>query len=302
MKLSENTRGALWMSIAMGAFTFNDTCMKVVTETLPLYEAIALRGVLTVAAIALIGWHTGLLSLALASQDRSWLVLRTIGEVGGTVTFLTALRHMPIANLSAIMQSLPLAVTLASVIWLRTPVGWRRLLAISIGFCGVLIIVRPGSEGFDRWSLLAVLSVAFVVLRDLATRRLSSELTSITVAFVAATAVTLMAVAVLPFSGWVAPGLGESALIAGASAFLITGYILIVMAMRTGDIGHVAPFRYTSLLFAITLGFAVFGQLPDRLTVLGALIIIATGIYTFHRERTRGQKVAVPVKAPLRLR
>jgi drug/metabolite transporter (DMT)-like permease len=302
MTLSENARGALWMSIAMSAFTINDTCMKAVSATLPLYEAIALRGLLTTIAIVAIGWRAGTLLLRVAPEDRFWLFLRTLGEIGGTVTFLTALRHMPLANLSAILQSLPLAVTLAAAFLLREPVGWRRLLAICIGFCGVMLIIRPGTEGFDRWSVLCLVSVALVVLRDLATRRLSSDLTSVTVAFSAAAAVTVMGFAVLPFSGWVTPGPREAALIAGASAFLVTGYILIVMAMRSGDIGYVAPFRYTSLIFAVVLGWLIFGQFPDRLTLLGGAIVIATGIYTFHRERKRGQMVAQPVKAPLRMR
>jgi len=254
------------------------------------------------AAIAVIGWHAGTLSLRVAPEDRKWLLLRTVGDVGGTVTFLNALRHMPLANLSAILQSLPLAVTLAAASLLRETVGWRRLLAISVGFCGVMLIIRPGTEGFDRWSMLGLASVAFVVLRDLATRRLSSELTSVTVAFSAAASVTVMAAVVVPFSGWVTPGARELALIAGASAFLVSGYILIVMAMRTGDIGHVAPFRYTSLIFAVALGWAIFGQFPDRLTLVGGMIVIATGIYTFHRERQSGQKVTQPLKAPLRLR
>lgn len=302
MALSDNARGALWMSIAMSAFTVNDTCMKAVTATLPLYEAIFLRGLLTMAAIAVIGWRAGTLLLRVAPGDRRWLVLRIVGEIGGTVTFLTALRHMPLANLSAILQSLPLAVTLAAALWLREPVGWRRLSAIVVGFLGVLLIIRPGTEGFDRWALLGLLSVAFVVLRDLATRRLSSDLTSVTIAFSAAVSVTLLGLLVMPFSGWVTPGPREAALVAGASGFLILGYILIVMAMRTGDIGLVAPFRYTSLIFAVALGWAVFGQFPDRLTLIGGAVVIATGIYTFHRERRRGQRVAQPDRAPLRVR
>ncbi len=302
MALSDNAHGALWMGIAMGAFTVNDTCMKAVTASLPLYEAIFLRGFLTMTAIAIIGWRAGTLMFRVAAEDRIWLFLRTVGEIGGTVTFLTALRHLPLANLSAILQSLPLAVTLAAALWLHEPVGWRRLSAICVGFVGVLLIIRPGTQGFDRWALLGVISVAFVVLRDLATRRLSSGLPSVTIAFSAAAAVTVMGLVVLPFSGWITPGPREAALIVGASAFLITGYILIVMAMRTGDIGLVAPFRYTSLIFAVGLGWAIFGQFPDPLTLLGGTIVIATGIYTFHRERRRGQKVTQPVKAPLRLR
>ena len=302
MTLSDNARGSLWMGIAMGAFTLNDACMKAVTETMPLYQAMFLRGLLTTILIAVIGMRAGTLRFDWAPSDRFWMALRTVGEVGGTLAFLTALRHMPLANLSAILQSLPLAVTLAAALLMREPVGWRRLAAILVGFCGVLLIVRPGTEGFDRWSLLGLVSVAFVVLRDLSTRRMSAGLTSITVAFSAAVSVTVVALAVLPFFGWAPVRASEMALIAGASGFLIAGYILIVMAMRVGDIALVAPFRYTSLIFAVVLGWTIFGQFPDAFTLLGGAIVIATGLYTFHRERVRGQKLAQPVKAPLRLR
>ena len=193
MTLSDNARGSLWMGIAMGAFTLNDTCMKAVTETMPLYQAMFLRGLLTTILIAVIGMRAGTLRFDWAPSDRFWMALRTVGEVGGTLAFLTALRHMPLANLSAILQSLPLAVTLAAALLMREPVGWRRLAAILVGFCGVLLIVRPGTEGFDRWSLLGLVSVAFVVLRDLSTRRMSAGLTSITVAFSAAVSVTVVA-------------------------------------------------------------------------------------------------------------
>lgn len=176
MPLSDNARGALYMSVAMTAFTANDACMKAVTQVLPLYQAMFLRGALATLALLAIGWHMGSLRFGMEASDRKWLVLRTLGEVGGTLTFLSALRHMPLANLSAILQFLPLAVTLAAALLLREPVGWRRFTAIVIGFAGVLLIVRPGTEGFDRWALVGMASVGFVVLRDLTTRRMSSAL------------------------------------------------------------------------------------------------------------------------------
>lgn len=302
MPLSDNSRGALYMSIAMSAFTVNDTCMKAATEVLPLYQAIFLRGLLTICALLVIGWRMGGLRLRIGKSDRFWIALRSLGEVAGTLTFLTALRHMPLANLSAILQFLPLAVTLTAAVLLREPVGWRRMVAILVGFFGVLLIVRPGTEGFDRWALIGLASVACVVLRDLATRRLSSDVPSATVAVSAALSVTAMALVLMPLEGWTAVTARSGLLILGASFFLIIGYLLIVMAMRVGEISLVAPFRYTALVFAIGLGWAVFGQLPDMMTLAGAAIVIATGIYTFHRERQRGRQIAAPAKAPLRLR
>ena len=300
--ISDTTRGALYMSLAMAAFTVNDTCMKSVTAEMPLYQAITLRGIVTMIALAIIARQRGGLRLGMARGDARLLGWRTLGEVGGTLTFLTALRHMPLANLSAIMQSLPLAVTLSAAIALHEPVGWRRMAAIAVGFLGVLMIVRPGTEGFDIWSLIALGSVAFVVLRDLTTRRLSSAVPSVTVAFLAATAVTASGVALSPLSGWVAVQPAAAVLLLAAGGFLIVGYLSVVMAMRVGDIATVAPFRYTALIFAIALGWIIFGHLPGPMTLAGAAIIVASGIYTFYRERKRGRPLAVPAKAPLRLR
>ncbi len=302
MSLSDNARGALFMSVAMAAFTVNDACMKAVTQTLPLYQAIFLRGVLSAAALVVIAARMGGMRLSMAPGDRRWLILRTVGEVGGTLTFLTALRQMPLANLSAIMQFLPLAVTLAAAVFLHEPIGWRRLLAIFTGLAGVLIIVRPGAEGFDRWALVGLASVGFVVLRDLATRRMSSAMPSVTVAVAAALSVTATAAVLLPAEGWEAVAPGAAFLLGLAAACLIAGYLMIVVAMRVGDIGHVAPFRYVALVVAIGLGWAAFGQLPDGLTLLGAAIVVLTGIYSFHRERRPGRTPAAPDPAPVRLR
>lgn len=302
MPLSDNARGALYMSVAMTAFTVNDACMKAVTQVLPLYQAMFLRGVFATLALLAIGWHMGSLRFGMEASDRKWLFLRTLGEVGGTLTFLSALRHMPLANLSAILQFLPLAVTLAAALLLREPVGWRRFTAIGVGFAGVLLIVRPGTEGFDRWALVGIASVAFVVLRDLTTRRMSSALPSVTVAVTAALSVTLTGAVLVPFGGWVPVGAAEAAQVATAATCLIAGYLLIVMAMRVGEISLVAPFRYTALVAAIGLGWVAFGQWPDTLTLVGAGIVILTGIYSFHRERRLGRSLAMPDRPPLRLR
>jgi drug/metabolite transporter (DMT)-like permease len=292
MPLSDNAKGALFMSVAMAAFTVNDACMKAVTQALPLYQAILLRGLLCTLALILIAARMGGLRISVEPGDRKWLILRTVGEVGGTLTFLTALRHMPLANLSA--------VTLAAAVFLHEPIGWRRLLAIAVGLAGVLLIVRPGAEGFDRWAVVGLASVGCVVLRDLATRRMSSAMPSVTVAVAASLSVTVTAAVLVPTEGWGAVAPRAAFLLGLAAACLIAGYLMIVEAMRVGDIGHVAPFRYVALVVAIGLGWAAFGQLPDGLTLLGAAIVVLTGIYSFHRERRLGRAVAVAGPPPPR--
>jgi drug/metabolite transporter (DMT)-like permease len=285
MTSNDNLRAAILMTVGMAAFTVNDTCMKAVTATLPLYQSIFLRGLVATVAIAAIARATGGLRLRLGARDTRMIGLRMMGEIGSTVAFLTALKHMPLANLSAIVQSMPLALTLAAAALLGEGIGWRRLTAIAVGFLGVLLIVRPGTEGFDRFSVLGLVCVALVVLRDLSTRFVSPAVSSQTVALFASASVTLSSALVLPFTEWHPPTGREVALLVGASGFLILGYLTVVIASRRGDIGVVAPFRYTALLFAILLGWAIFGQLPDSLTVAGGALIVASGIYTLYRSR-----------------
>lgn len=285
MTLSDNLRGAIYMNVAMAAFTLNDTGMKAATETLPLFEAILLRGGLTLAMLIALGVVMGGLRHRLSPADRQVVALRTLAEIAGTGLFLTALMHMPLANLSAILQSLPLAVTLGAALFFGERIGWRRMLAILIGFCGVLLIIRPGTEGFDHWSVMGLASVACVVVRDLATRKLSRDVPSVLVSVWSAVGVMAMGLIGCLIGGFQPIGAGEAALVGAASVFLIAGYMFGVMAMRVGDIGFVAPFRYTSLVWALGLGWALFGTWPDTLTLAGAGIVIATGIFTLYRER-----------------
>jgi drug/metabolite transporter (DMT)-like permease len=255
---------------------------------MPLSQAIVLRGALATLGLLVIAARSpGGLHLLPHGPDRRFLILRTIGEVSATVTFLVALQHMPLANLSAIMQSLPLAVTLAAAVLLKMPIGWRRLAAIVVGFAGVMLIIRPGAADFDRWSVLGLASVICVVLRDLSTRYFSSDLPSTTGAIWASVAVTLMGGLGVVNEGWhplTLQGVGQTSAAAG---FLIVGYLAAIKVMRVGDLAVVAPFRYTSLLFAILLGWARFGTLPDHLTLIGGAVVVASGVYMLMHERTR---------------
>ena len=286
MPISDNTRGVLYMNIAMLAFTVNDSFMKAITQDVPLFQAILIRGGLTVAVLALIAAITsGGLDMLPKGRDRAVLTIRTIAEVGGTVFFLQALVHMPLANLSAIMQSLPLVVPITAALVFGDHIGWRRMLAIGIGFTGVLLIIKPGTTGFDIWSMFGLGSVACVVVRDLATRELSRAVPSVAVALWAAIAVTILGLAGVAAQGWQSITAHQFIMLAGASSALIVGYLFIVMVMRVGDIGFVAPFRYMALLWAIVFGWVLFGSLPDGWTLIGAAIVVATGIYTLWRER-----------------
>jgi drug/metabolite transporter (DMT)-like permease len=221
------------------------------------------------------------------------VALRVVGEIGGTITFMAAITHLPLANTSAIFQALPLAITLGAAVVFREPVGWRRCLAITAGFIGVLIIVRPGIEGFNQFSLLAMISVAFCALRDLATRQIPAQIPSLFITLLMTVTVTAAgAVIVFPLGGWTPPSARALALLALAAVLVLIGYQCVIMALRSGDISAVAPFRYSALLWAMLLGYLVFGDRPDAMMAMGASIIVLSGLYAFYRERVRERPVA----------
>lgn len=285
MQLSDNARGAVYMMVAMAAFTLNDTAMKALTQDVPLFQAIAMRGTLTLLGLIGLAIALGQWKPRLPRRDGVVIGIRCVAEVVSTVLFLAALVHMPLANLSAIMQALPLAVTLAAAVVYKEAIGWRRMTAILIGFVGVLIIIRPGPEGFDIWSLMGLGSVAFVLVRDLASRSVGRAVPSVMIAVFASAAVTAVALLISLPAGWQALSMGQGVLVVAAAGALVVGYLFSVMVMRVGDISFVAPFRYTALIWAIFLGYLAFGTLPDALTLFGAALVVATGIFTLWRER-----------------
>ncbi len=281
---SDNIRGALIMMGAMCAYTFNDAFMKSLADEIPLFQAILFRGMGAVVFLIILCRVLGQLRFDLSGRDWGLVILRSIGELGGTYLFLTALFNMPIANVSAILQALPLSVSLAAALFLREPLGWRRLTAIAIGFAGVLLIIQPGGADFSVYSLYALGAVACVTLRDIAVRRMSRDVPSVFVALVAAIGVTGLGAVGSFFVEWQSFTMTTALQLSGATLFLIFGYIASVNAMRFGEIAFVAPFRYSSLLVALILGVLIFDEWPNALALTGAIIVVATGLFTLYRE------------------
>ncbi len=290
MPLSPNLQGAIYMTVAMAAFTVNDAITKFVSESISPAQIMFVRGLFACFLIGLLAWRRGALAnMRLALQPM--VGVRVGAEIFATVTFLAALAHLPIANVSAVLQALPLAVTMGAALVFGETVGWRRWLAIAAGFAGVLVIVRPGFEGFSLYSLLALASVFFCAVRDLATKRIPQHIPTLLVSSMTTLLVMLTGAALLhPFGGW-RPMSGQSfGLLALASVLLLVGYQSIITAMRTGEISFIAPFRYTSLLSSIVLGLVIFGDIPDIAMIVGALVIVASGLYTLYRERLVGRR------------
>lgn len=277
-------KGALLMIFSMACFTFNDTFLKLVGPQMPLFQLLFLRGVVTTVLIYVMARRMGAIKLRLPAADWGMIGLRTASEIGAAYFFVTALMHMPIANVTAVLQVLPLTVTLGGALFFGEKVGWRRFLAIAIGFTGMLLIVRPGPEGFDTYAIYALGAVVCVTGRDLSTRRMSSQVPSMTVTLSASLGVLLFSAVATLGETWVPITQRDALLIGGASVFIIGGYLFSVMVMRVGEVGFIAPFRYTGLLWALLLGLVVFGDWPDAITLLGAAIVVATGVFTLFRE------------------
>jgi drug/metabolite transporter (DMT)-like permease len=283
-------KASLYMMLSMMGFVINDTFIKSLGGALGIGQVMALRGAMLVCILILVIWHQGLFGRIKELKNRT-VFMRSLMEVCATLSFLYSLHLMPFATISAILQALPLTVALGAALFLKEPVGWRRWLAITIGFCGVLIIIRPGFAGFNSVSLVMLASVLFAAARDLFTRQLPAALPSLLVSFAtAATITTAGAILATTQGNWQSVNGTQISTLAMAAFFLFFGYQFIVMAMRTGEVAYVVPFRYTSLLWAIALGYLVFGEVPDKFTLIGSAIVIATGLFTLYREMINNRR------------
>ena len=291
MRLNDNFLGAALMTCCVLAYVLNDAVMKLLFTEIDFFQAIFLRGLVSLPPLLILALITKTLMQKYSTKNQRLMIIRILAEIGTTVTFLTALKYMPLANVTAILQSLPLAITMAAAIFLGEPVGWRRWSAICIGFAGVLIIIRPGLAGFSSYSLLALAAVILLTVREISTRKLDSKIPTVTVALSTTVGTTAFAALMLIGNEWAEINLVSWSLIIAAAAAVTVATLLSVVAMRTGDIGFVSPFRYTSLIGAIGLGILLFGEWPDGITLLGALIIAFAGIYSLYREQIFNKNV-----------
>jgi drug/metabolite transporter (DMT)-like permease len=285
----DNLRGASLMVLSMLGFALEDMFIKLLADAVSVGQILAMLGLggsLIFGAVVLAQGR------ALFSRDMLSLpiALRAVGEMLGTICFVSAIVLTPLSSASAILQATPLVVTLGAALFLGEPVGWRRWSAIIVGLFGVLLIVRPGMESFEALSLLAVAGVLFLATRDLATRRTPKEISTMQLSF-------LGFVVIIPAGLILMAGTGSAAVmlegrewvyILSALGVGVCAYYAIVAAMRVGEVSFVTPFRYSRLLFALVAGIFVFGESPDALTLLGAAVIVASGIYTVWRERRLG--------------
>ncbi|KUJ80849.1 hypothetical protein AVO45_07415 [Ruegeria marisrubri] len=281
-----NVNGILLVVAAMAAFTLEDMFIKQLSATVPTGQIMMVLGVFCSAAFLVMAVVTRK-RIFIAEAWKPLPLLRAGAEAASALTFITALSLVELSTVAAVFQAMPLAVTMGAALFLGEQVGWRRWSAIFVGFLGVLMIIRPGLEGFRPESLFVVATVISVAARDLITRRIDARVSSAVVSSQAYFALILAGAAMLALTPDRVAPLQEGQLVpyAGAVLFGVLGYYGIVTAMRIGEASAVTPFRYTRLLFSILAGMLVFGERPDALTLMGASLIIGSGLYTFLRER-----------------
>ena len=283
--MSDNLRGAVLMALAMAGFALEDMFIKLLADTLPVGQILIFLGIGGAVAFGVIAHRKGqqLLSPALLTPA---LLLRNMAELVGTVGFVLGFVLASLATASAILQAAPLVVTLGAVLFLGEKVGWRRWTAIGVGFFGVMLIVRPGMAVFEPASLFAVIGVIGLAGRDLATRVIprtvsSYQISSWAFAMIIPAGVFLMVMMDTPA---IMPSALETSGLVAALGVGVLAYYALVASMRVGELSFVTPFRYTRMLFALIVAILVFGERPDTLTLQGAAIIVAAGLFTLWRE------------------
>jgi len=294
----ENFRGAVLMVIAMLGFAIEDSFIKLIGDAMPIGQILIMLGLGGAVVFAIIVRLQGH-ALVARSMLAAPVLVRGIGEMFGTVCFVSAIIYTPLSTASAILQAMPLVVTLGAALFLGEPVGWRRWGAVIVGFLGVLLIVRPGSDSFTPLSLLALGAVIGLATRDVATRKIPKTLSTMQLSYLGFLALLPAGTMLMVLTGTpaVTLDLRVSLLIIASIATAAFAYYAIVAAMRVGEISFVSPFRYTRLVFALIIGTVFFAERPDLLTLIGAAIIVASGVYTVLRERKlRLKRPLVPSK------
>lgn len=279
-----NVLGAVFMVIGQFGFVVNDSLMKQVLVSVPLMQAIFIRGLITMGLLLVVARLSG--SLTGFRGHFHWLLLvRALCEAGAAFLYLTAITQLPIATATALLMAMPLFVTLAASFFLGEKVGWHRYSAIAVGFVGVMIVLQPVGDDFNAYSLLVLATVACMVVRDLSTKRLPKTIPAIFVTGTSTFGVVLAAGMFLVPIGWQPMAGQDWPFLIAAAGLLFIGYHFSVLAIRTGDISISAPFRYTSLVWGVVMGFALFGEIPGVAMLTGSAIIILAGAYSLMREK-----------------
>jgi drug/metabolite transporter (DMT)-like permease len=283
----DNTRGILAMSASVVVFIFNDALIKLAAESVPSIQAIGVRGVFatlwcTLALLASGAWRR------IAMAGHPYVLLRGALEAAAAIIYLVALFHIPFAIATAVNLSTPLVLTVLAVLMLGEDVRWRRWSAVSLGFLGVLLVIQPTPGDLNSWTWVALVGTFIGAFRDVLTRYLPPGVPTLVVSFTTAITVAIAGCGGALLEGWQPMSGRALGFIVASSALLAMGYQFLVVALRSGaEISVIGSFRYGSILWAIAIGYVVWGDVPNALALCGIAVIVGAGLYILHRERLR---------------
>jgi drug/metabolite transporter (DMT)-like permease len=283
---SANYRGILAMLGASVFFSANDAGTKFAAQFLPVSEIVALRGIFALlVGLLVVAWRREI--FALPAMRNPYLLLRALIEAVVGILAIYTLSQIPMANYTAIIMVQPFIITAIGAIWLGEDVGWRRWSAITAGFLGMLLVMKPATADFQVVSLLALVIAGLSITRDLLIRKIHADVPTTVISLSTALLAVPLGLVGAAVEPWSVPDSMSATVIFVAAAFLFAAFLLTVMAFRGTDVSVVSPFRYSIVVFSTFFGLAVFGEVPDTLSLIGIAIIVGAGLYLLHREAVR---------------
>ncbi len=299
MSSSQNhtLRAGLYMVITTACFVVGDTCIKLIGTTLPLAQVICLIGLVSSLFLLMLCGQQGILKDVPLLFTRT-VLLRSLFDTMATFMFISALMRMPLANLSSVMQSVPLVVVAVGVVFLGEKAGLSRIAAVIAGFVGVLLIVKPSPQTITIYEFFAVGAVIVVAFRDLVTKRIPAHVPLLVIALANAVFISVSGFGVGLAQGFKTVETWQLALLLGAGLMVTISYFFIVATVRLGDLSATAPFRYSEVVFAIIAGILVFGEYPDAISYAGMALVIGAGLFAAHREAAQARDAEAELMPP----
>jgi len=270
----------------MAGFAIEDLFIKILSETIPVSQILIYVGVLATVLLCTISKIKGIQIIHSGMYRNKYFIMRSFADMLGAVLIVTSISLMPLSTVSSILQALPLFITIGAILLFNENVGWRRWSAILLGFFGVILILKPGLNGFNLSSIIVLIAVGCLAVRDLVTRRINKEIHSITVSLYAFILTIVGGIISIPFfDKFVTLTKYEWIIVLTISLFGTFSYFMLVLATRKGEISVIAPFRYSRLVFALILAIIILNERPDINTITGMFIIVIAGYYTILREK-----------------
>ena len=274
------------MTLSMAGFAIEDLFIKILSEKVPVPQILIYVGISATLLLGIISKIKGVPILHNGIYRNKLFLIRSIADMLGAVLIVTSISLMPLSTVSSILQALPLFITIGAILMFKESVGWRRWSAIFFGFFGVVLILKPGLNGFNPSSIIVLIAVACLAVRDLVTRKINDDIHSITVSLYAFISTIFGGIISFSFfENFVTLTNNQWLTVLAITLFGTFSYFMLVLATRKGDISVITPFRYSRLIFALILAILILNERPDIIAIIGVVIIVITGYYTILRER-----------------